>query len=227
MSNIFLDTVKKDNISSKDDDYISLNDTTDLTRLAYSNKSSDIPLNNNSITDRFETETFINHKESFENNNSRINNLNEEIRELKFKCREIYEKDEKIQILKKECETLNDTLNDYKKYKEENIFLKKEQTNFKNEIKTLKIKIIDLENNLLKSENKKIVNKEEEGDEDEDEKEDKIDIDIDKIKNILSNRLKDTHEKHIDDLIKEYKLDDYRVISKSVMEELLYKAIHL
>ena len=223
MSNIFLEEVKKDDFTLKDNDYISLNDTNDLTRIAYSNKSSDIPLNNNSITDRFETETFINHKESFENNNSRINNLNEEIRELKFKCREIYEKDEKIQILKKDCETLKDTLNEYKKYKEENIFLKKEQNNLKNEINSLKEKIISLENNLSEDENKKIVN----NDEDEDEKEDKIDINIDKIKNILSTRLKDTHEKHIDDLIKEYKLDDYKVISKSVMEELLYKAIHL
>ena len=79
MSNIFLDSVKKD------DPLNSLNDTNDLTRLAYSNKSSDIPLRNNSLTDRFETDTFINNKESFESNNSRINSLNEEIRELKMK----------------------------------------------------------------------------------------------------------------------------------------------
>ena len=78
MSNIFFDSVKKD------DPLNSLNDTNDLTRLAYSNKSSDIPLRNNSLTDRFETDTFINNKESFESNNSRINSLNEEIRELKM-----------------------------------------------------------------------------------------------------------------------------------------------
>ena len=57
MSNIFLDSVKKVNVS-KDDDYISLNDTGDLTRMAYSNKSSDIPLRNSSLTDRFESDTF-------------------------------------------------------------------------------------------------------------------------------------------------------------------------
>ena len=63
--------------------------------------------------------------------------------------------------------------------------------------------------------------------EDKEDKEDKISVDIDKIKRILSNRLKDTHEKHIDDLINQYNLNDCKRIDKSVMEELLYKAIHL
>ena len=52
MSNIFLESVK-------DDPLISLNDTSDLTRMAYSNNSSDIPLRNSSLTDRFESDTFI------------------------------------------------------------------------------------------------------------------------------------------------------------------------
>ena len=210
MSNIFFDSVKKDNVP-KDDDYISLNDTSDLTRLAYSNKSSDIPLRNSSLTDRFESDTFINNKESFESNNSRINDLNEEIRELKMKCREIYEKEEMIVSLRKECEDLKDSLNDYEKCKGENDFLRKENSRLKDEIKSKKAEI-----NKRNSEIKE-----------EPSKDDKIDVDIDKIKNILSNRLKDTHEKHIDDLIKEYNLDDCKRIDKSVMEELLYKAIHL
>lgn len=210
MSNIFFDSVKKDNVS-KDDDYISLNDTSDLTRLAYSNKSSDIPLRNSSLTDRFESDTFINNKESFESNNSRINSLNEEIRELKMKCREIYEKDEMIVSLRKECEDLKESLNDYEKCKGENSFLRKENMRLKDEIKSQKAEI-----NKRNSEIKE-----------EPSKDDKIDVDIDKIKNILSNRLKDTHEKHIDDLIKEYNLNDCKRIDKSVMEELLYKAIHL
>jgi len=214
MSNIFFDSVKKDNV--KDDDYISLNDTSDLTRLAYSNKSSDIPLRNNSLTDRFETDTFINNKESFESNNSRINSLNEEIRELKMKCREIYEKDEMILSLRKECEDLKSSLNDYEKCKGENDFLRKENKRLKDEIKSLKDENLSLKNNKRSSEIKE-----------ETLKEDKISVDIDKIKNILSNRLKDTHEKHIDDLIDEYNLNDCKRIDKSVMEELLYKAIHL
>ena len=210
MSNIFFDSVKKDNVS-KDDDYISLNDTSDLTRLAYSNKSSDIPLRNSSLTDRFESDTFINNKESFESNNTRINDLNEEIRELKMKCREIYEKDEIIQSLRKECSDLKESLNDYEKCKGENDFLRKENSRLKDEIKSQKDEI-NKRNSEIKEESSK---------------DDKIDVDIDKIKSILSNRLKDTHEKHIDDLIKEYNLGDCKRIDKSVMEELLYKAIHL
>ena len=209
MSNIFLDSVK-DNVP-KDDDYISLNDTGDLTRMAYSNKSSDIPLRNSSLTDRFESDTFINNKESFESNNTRINSLNEEIRELKMKCREIYEKDEMIVSLRKECESLKESLNDYEKCKGENSFLRKENKRLMDEMKSLKDEI-NKRNSEIKEESSK---------------DDKIDIDVNKIKSILSNRLKDTHEKHIDDLIKEYNLDDCKRIDKSVMEELLYKAIHL
>lgn len=208
MSNIFLESVKKD------DPLTSLNDTGDLSRMAYSNKSSDIPLRNSSLTDRFESDTFINNKESFESNNSRINSLNEEIRELKMKCREIYEKDEMIQTLRKECLELKDSLNDYEKCKGENDFLRKENKRLKDEIKSLKEENNSLKNNKTESDM-------------ESSKEDKIDVDINKIKNILSNRLKDTHEKHIDELIKEYNLNDCKKIDKSVMEELLYKAIHL
>lgn len=208
MSNIFLDSVKKD------DPLNSLNDTNDLTRLAYSNKSSDIPLRNNSLTDRFETDTFINNKESFESNNSRINDLNEEIRELKMKCREIYEKDEMIKSFRKECGDLNESLNDYEKCKGVNNFLRKENMSLKDEIKSLKDENYSLKNNKTESEK-------------ETSNDDKIEIDVDKIKNILSNRLKDTHEKHIDDLIDEYKLKDCKRLNKSVMEEILYKAIHL
>jgi len=210
MSNIFFDSVKKDNIP-KDDDYISLNDTNDLTRMAYSNKSSDIPLRNSSLTDRFESDTFINNKESFESNNSRINDLNEEIRELKMKCREIYEKDETIVSLRKECESLKESLNDYEKCKGENSYLRKENNRLTDEIKSLKDEINKRNSEITEDPSK----------------DDKIDVDIVKIKNILSNRLKDTHEKHIDDLIKEYNLNDCKRIDKCIMEELLYKAIHL
>ena len=88
MSNFFLDSVKKNTSLT------SLNERNDLTRLAYSNKSADIPLRNNSRTDRFEPDTFINNKESLSCYNSRINSLNDEIRELKNKLKLVYEKDE-------------------------------------------------------------------------------------------------------------------------------------
>ena len=209
MSNIFLDSVK-------DDPLTSLNDTSDLTRIAYSNKSSDIPLRNNSMTDRFESDTFINTKESFESNNSRINDLNEEIRELKMKCREIYEKDEIIGSLKTECLELKKSLEDYEKSKGENNYLRKEQVRLKDEINTIQNKMISLESVVSREDDKSV-----------DKSVDKISIDIHKIKQILSTRLKDTHEKHIDDLISQYHLTDKKEIDKSLMEELLYKAIHL
>jgi hypothetical protein len=187
MSNIFLDSFKKDPLTS-------LNDTGDLTRMAYSNKSADIPLRNNSMTDRFESDTFINTKESFESNNSRINDLNEEIRELKMKCREIYEKDEIIGSLKTECLVLKKSLEDYEKSKGENNYLRKEQIRLKDEINTIQNKMIALESGSVSREDDKSVNI----------NADKISVDIHKIKQILSTRLKDTHEKHIDDLISQY-----------------------
>jgi len=213
MSNIFFDSVKKDNVS-KDDDYISLNDTSDLTRLAYSNKSSDIPLRNSSLTDRFESDTFINNKESFESNNSRINSLNEEIRELKMKCREIYEKEEMIVSLSQECKTLQDSLKDYEKCKGENDFLRKENSKLKDEIKTQKDEINKCKDKISESNDSETSDK-------------KIPVNIKNIKSVLENRLKNAHEKHIDDLIKEYNLNECKEIDKSTMEELLYKAIHI
>ena len=218
MTNIFLDSFTTDPLTS-------LNDTGDLTRMAYSNKSSDIPLRNSSLTDRFESDTFINNKESFESNNSRINDLNEEIRELKMKCRVVYEKDEIIGSLKTECMELKRSLEDYEKSKGENNYLRKEQLRLKDEIKTMQTKMITLESELLSKD------KEEEDDIDmlkrSDKSEDKISVDIEKIKKILTTRLKDTHEKHIDDLINQYHLTEKTEIDKSLMEELLYKAIHL
>ena len=84
MSNFFFESVVSNNISDSQNKSMqdTLNDTNDLTRLAYQNKSGDIPIRNNSMTDRFESDTFINHKESFEANNSRLNGLYDEIREL-------------------------------------------------------------------------------------------------------------------------------------------------
>ena len=135
-----------------------------------------------------------------------------------MKCREIYEKDEMIKSLRNECNDLKESLNDYEKCKGENSFLRKENMRLKDEIKSQKDENHSLKNKRTDEE----ISKNESS-----KKEDKISIDIDKIKNILSNRLKDTHEKHIDDLIKEYNLNDCKRIDKSVMEELLYKAIHL
>lgn len=233
MSNIFFDSVKKDNIS-KDDDYISLNDTGDLTRLAYSNKSSDIPLRNSSLTDRFESDTFINHKESFEQNNSRINSLNDEIRELKSKLKLVYEKDDEIQKLKNELSQYELKLKDSERYQNDNISLRSENDSLKRELDMLKI--MGLEVDKYKSENillkKKLLEyTKEETNEKLEEKEEStketIAVDVIRLKSILYNRLKSYHENHIESLILQYDLNEKTEIEKDIMQKILLEAIHL
>ena len=103
----------------------------------------------------------------------------------------------------------------YEKIKQENAMLKQKQNdenekenNDKNdENDDIIIQEINIENNNTINE--------------------KIDIDIDKLKNILFNRLKTYHEKHIDELINEYDLHNKTEIDKTIMEKLLLKAIHI
>ena len=151
MSNFFLDSVKKDTSLT------SLNERNDLTRLAYSNKSNDTPLRNNSMTDRFKPDTFINNKESFEQNNSRINSLNDEIRELKSKLKLVYEKDEKIQSLKNELSQCENKLNESERHQNENNRLRLDNDSLKRELDMLKI--TGLETDKIKSENEMLKRK--------------------------------------------------------------------
>jgi len=236
MSNFFLDSVKDDTISS-------LNDTSDLTRMAYSNKPSDIPLRNSSMTDRFESDTFINHKESFENNNSRINSLNDEIRELKEKLKLIWEKDEEIQKLKNEVSQVNSELETTNSFRDKHRIVNDENRSLRMELDLLKVQELDHqklrdENILLK---RKLIELTKKKDMKEEMKEDfiiddlnlpdksdnKIKIDVVQLKSVLYNRLKSYHEKHIDDLINQYDLIEKKEIDKNVMEKILLEAIHV
>lgn len=247
MSNFFLDSVKKDTSLN------SLNERNDLTRLAYSNKSADIPLRNNSRTDRFEPDTFINNKESFERNNSRINSLNDEIRELKNKLKLVYEKDEEIQKLKNEKSQLELKLNDSERHVNENSRLRLDNDSLKRELDMLKI--TGLETDKLKSENELLKRKlleltKEDNKNTDEEKEiedteviqdteiieeietdgyskETVSIDVPKLKNILYNRLKSYHENHIEKLISQYGLDGKKEIEKETMEKILLEAIHV
>tara|TARA_B100000131_G_C18089709_1_gene601678 strand:- start:479 stop:1147 length:669 start_codon:yes stop_codon:yes gene_type:complete len=222
MSNFFLESVDSNditdtqNMKSMQD---TLNDTNDLTRLAYQNKSGDIPIRNNSMIDRFESDTFINHKESFESNNSRLNGLHDEIRELKEKLRIIPEKEDKIHELKCENDNLRLELEEikisYQKCKQDTISLSSDKKFLQNKIDRL----------LKENEDKKeIISNSEEQDK---EKEDLIPIDILQIKQILCSRLKMYHEKHIDELIKSYQLHNKKEIPKELMEKILIEAIHI
>ena len=218
------------------DSLSSLNDRGDLTRMAYSNKSSDIPLRNSSMTDRFESDTFINHKESFEQNNSRINSLNDEIRELKSKLRLVYEKDDEIQKLKNELAQNELKLKDSERYQNDNIRLRSENDSLKRELDMLKI--TGLEADKYKSENtllKKKVLELSKADDNEvslDESNnldsvEKVPVDVTRLKSVLYNRLKSYHENHIESLILQYDLNEKTEIDKNLMEKILLEAIHV
>ena len=71
----------------------------------------------------------------------------------------------------------------------------------------------DYEDNLDNSSNK--------------EKVEKIEINIVQLKNVLSNRLKSYHDKHIENLIDTYDLRGKTEIDKEIMEKLLLEAIHI
>lgn len=244
MSNFFLDSVKKDTSLT------SLNERNDLTRLAYSNKSADIPLRNNSMTDRFKPDTFINNKESFEQNNSRINSLNDEIRELKNKLKLVYEKDDEIQKLKNEKSQLESRLKESEIHQNENNRLRLDNDSLKRELDMLKI--TGLETDKLKSENGMLKRKlleltkedKEHSKESSDVKEihdnevmeeletdgyskETVSVDVPKLKNILYNRLKSYHENHIEKLISQYGLNEKNEIEKEMMEKILLEAIHV
>ena len=234
MSNIFLES-----INSNDSSY-SLNDTGDLTRLAYSNKSSDIPLRNSSMTDRFESDTFINQKENFEENNSRINSLNDEIGELKNKLKLVYEKDEEIQKLKNELSQYELKLKDSESQCNDNIRLRNENDSLKRELDMLKISGLEVdkyksENILLKKKLIELSKKEESKEDIQDliDESDSVDpietvsVDVNRIKSVLYNRLKSYHENHIDKLILQYDLNKKTEIEKELMEKILLEAIHV
>jgi hypothetical protein len=257
MSNIFFDSVKSnefeysDKLGSTDlgstDKPEPLNGLNDLTRMAYQNKSSDIPLRNSSMTDRFESDTFINHKESFEQNNSRINSMNDEIRELKDKLRVVYEKDEKIQSLQNEFNDITFEVESLRPLQDKCRILTDENHSLQNDLDLLRIqeqnfhKMND-ENILLK---KKLVEmtKEKESnnsydlddldksddlnDLNDSHNENMIPINIPELKLILNERLKSYHEKHIEKLIDDYGLQNKNKIDETTMKKLLLESIHL
>jgi len=212
MSNFFLDSVKEEPLTS-------LNDRNDLSRMAYQNKSSDIPVNNPRFNHPVE-DNFINHKESFENNNERINSLNEDIRELKEKLKTVYEKDEQILSLKSECETLKLKCEKYDDLINEIKFLNTSNDRLRGQIEDLRS-----DNRDLKERHEDI--KEDIKDRRSIKDGDTIIVDVDKIKSVLFTRLKGYHEKHIDDLIRQYDLTEKKEIDRRTMEKILLQAIHV
>ena len=227
MSNFFLESIISNN---KDKIYIN-----DISRIAYINNSGEE--DNIILKQQLDKEEnkiinpIINYKETFKERNDRINSLNEEILKLKQKLKIIEEKDQQINELDiknkeliqnieksnkeinelkiknkeliQELEKLNQQINEMIQLKNENNKLKEDKNLIQNQIKELK------QNN-----NKK-------------EKDNKIKINIVQLKEILINRLKTYHENHINELINKYDLNHKKEIDKSLMENILLKAIHL
>lgn len=219
------------------------NDMNDLTRSAYTNNNKkDIPLNNKSTFDRFETDLILNHKEEFETNNTRINSLNDEIIELKNKLKIITQKDEEINKQKCEIESLNKDLQLNQSSLQELKQCQIENKNLKDQIDRLQIQSINVEsleseNKLLKEKLIELAKEKKQKDNDNkliipsdnlpDKSKEKIPIDIVQFKTVLYNRLKSFHEKHIDNLILSYDLQMKEYIDKDTMEKILLEAIHL
>ena len=219
------------------------NDMNDLTRSAYTNNNKrDLPLNNKSTFDRFETYLILNHKEEFETNNTRINSLNDEITELKNKLKIITQKDEEIYKQKCEIKSLHNELQLNQSSLQELKQCQIENKNLKDQIDHLQIQLMNVES--LESENKLLKEKlielaKEKKQKDNDNKliipsddlpnlsKEKIPIDIVQFKSVLYNRLKSFHEKHIDNLILSYDLQMKEYIDKDTMEKILLEAIHL
>jgi len=231
---------------------IFLNSINDLSRSAYSNNTKANDLDKKPIN-RFDTDILLNSKESFDSNNLKLNSLQEEILSLKRKLTIITEKDEEIQGLKCDIEKLNDQTkinsglsSDVIKLKSDNQQLRDnydrlQLENMNNqklqqENNMLKQKIIEL-NEKIKSETNNgefsdteiedIMNEEDKGVKGGGETKNKIQINVPQLKQILSNRLKSYHEKHIDNLIDTYNLQGKDSIDKDTMEKLLLEAIHI
>jgi len=213
MSNFFLDIDQSEPLKS-------LNDRNDLSRMAYQNKSSDIPLNNG-IAERLESDSFINHKDSFEMNNSRINALNEEVRGLKVQKGELQEKEDTIMSLKESLQSMthenSELMMKNRSITSENISLKEDIDNHKRKA----------ESESQERDRSAVAERSvEESDSAHPRDDGKIAIDITRLKSVLCSRLKTYHEKHIDDLISQYDLMEKKEIDKSMMEEILLEAIH-
>ena len=226
-------------------DNIFLNTLNDLSRDAYKTDTKANNLDKKPIN-RFETDIVLNSKESFDNNNQRLNSMQEEIISLKNKLKSVYEKDEEIQKLKNEKEKIvkeielkdkkimesDKLIFDNKVLRDQNDKLQIESMNYnslKQENQLLKTKITELD----KKEDGDRIDKEINNIEEIEEipvtmiEKEKIKVDALKLKDILNNRLKSYHEKHIEKLLLENDLYEKDYIDKELLEKILLDAIHL
>jgi len=219
-----------------------------------SSTSTDNPANglNRGKPNRFETDIMLNGKTKFQDSNTIINSLQDELLSLKEKMKLVYEKDEEIQKLKYEIDKMSKEASGLVSNRQELFRLKEENRSLRDEVdkgreNEMKISRLEGENRMLKEKlsiddsnsleeeiDKRILFEEEDKlqieikeETVEEIKDDLIHINIFNLKNVLANRLKSTHEQHIDNLIQQYNIENNSKISKSIMEKMLIEAIHL
>jgi len=142
---------------------------------------------------------------------------------------------DELEKLKTENKTLRDNYDrlqlenmNNNKLKQENDMLKKKIIELHSQLKKQEI-----EEDFSESDIQDIMTEDYEGNlEIETYKKDKkdketIEINIIQLKNVLSNRLKSYHDKHIEKLIETYNLRGKTEIEKETMEKLLLEAIHI
>lgn len=140
-----------------------------------------------------------------------------------------------LEKLKSENKTLRDNYDRLQLENMNNNKLKQENDMLKQKIIQLhsQLKKQEIEDNFSESDIQDIMtedyeeNLEIETYEENKKNKEKIEINIIQLKNVLSNRLKSYHDKHIEKLIETYNLRGKTEIEKETMEKLLLEAIHI
>jgi chromosome segregation ATPase len=181
---------------------------------------------------RFQQNVILNGKTKYEETSTIIKSLEEELVSLKHKFSFVHEKDQEIGKLK-------ETVNTFKKTNEE---LQETVDRLQNNMNDLNSSVnkLQIKNKTLSDELdlsnihapapdviEDLIDNTLDIDEIEDVGEEMISIDIPQLKYVLLNRLKNKQKDHIDQLIHEYELRKHPMIKKSIMEQMLEKAIHL
>ncbi len=205
-------------------------DDQSIIRSSYQKK--DDTYNNQAFLNNIEPTTLSNSHSTFDNYNKKVNDLQDEISELRDKLKEVHIKDDKIQQLENKIKDLENEINKYIDSEKRIKVLSKAVITIKEENKILRnqldnLKIFNLEMEEIKKENILLKQKLKEKLIEDPNKKDKIKINSDDLKKILYNRLKNHHEKHIDELLESYKLSKDSLIDKEDIEKLLLKAIHM
>jgi hypothetical protein len=161
--------------------------------------------------------------DTFELNNKKINDLHDEIIELRVKLGTVYDKEQKIIELEMGLKNNKDKDKKINILSKALISLKNDNKELRTELDILKICNLELDN--IKQENQLLKQKLKENLIENPKSKDKIKINSNKLKEILYNRLKDHHEKHIETLL-ETKIDN-GLINKGDIEKILIEAIHM